>query len=126
VGKANPELRGQRRHGPRAPASYGQAAQNEHARLVLAETTREALAVARAAGVELPAANLVAAGLQLARDLGEAISSTAQDIARGKRTEIDALNGYITRRERELAVPTPVNHTLFVLVKLLEENRKDA
>jgi len=52
--------------------------------------------------------------------------STAQDTARGKHTEMDALNGYITRRGRELGVPTPLNHTLFALVKLLEENRKDA
>jgi 2-dehydropantoate 2-reductase len=58
----------------------------------------------------------------LAHDLGEATSSTAQDIARGKRTEIDALNGFVARRGAQLGVPTPVNHTLYALVKLLEEN----
>ena len=30
--------------------------------------------------------------------MGNATSSTAQDIARGKKTEIDSLNGYIVRR----------------------------
>ncbi len=39
---------------------------------------------------------------------------------------MDALNGCITRRGRALGMPTLVNHTLFALVKLLEENRKDA
>ncbi len=103
-------------------ASYGRAAQNEHCRQVMAATAQEAMAVARAAGVVLPPIELVAAGLKLAKDLGGATSSTAQDIRRGKRTEIDALNGFIARRGADLGVPTPVNHTLFALVKLLEEN----
>lgn len=103
-------------------SSYGRAARNELSRQVMAATAQEAMAVARAAGVVPPPIDLVAAGLKLAQDLGEATSSTAQDIQRGKRTEIDALNGYIARRGAELGVPTPVNHTLFALVKLLEEN----
>jgi len=109
-----------------ARVSYGQAAQNELTRQVMAGVAREAVAVARAAGVALPPLNLEAAGFKLARELGQATSSTAQDIARGKRTEIDALNGYIARRGAELGVPTPVNHTLFALVKLLEENPPSA
>ena len=51
----------------------------------------------------------------------EATSSTAQDLARGKQTEIDYLNGYVARRGAELGVPVPVNRTLHALVKLLEE-----
>jgi 2-dehydropantoate 2-reductase len=50
----------------------------------------------------------------------DALSSTAQDIARGKLTEIDSLNGYIVRRASELGTPAPVNGTLHALVKLLE------
>jgi len=105
-------------------ASYGQLARHELARQLVVATANEAIAVARAAGVQLPPVDLVAAGLQLAQDLGEATSSTAQDLERGKRTEIDALNGYIARRGAELGVHTPVNHTLFALVKLLEERNK--
>ena len=105
-----------------ARSSYGQVAQNELARDLLAAAASEAIAVARAAGVDLPPLDLAAAGVKMAKDLGDATSSTAQDIARGKRTEIDALNGYVARRGAELGVPTPVNHTLFALVKLLEEN----
>ncbi len=101
-------------------ASYARAAAHEPAREVMMATAREAIAVARAAGVALPAADLVEKGLQLAHSLGPATSSTEQDIARGKRTEIDALNGFIVQRGRALGVPTPVNHTLWALVKLLE------
>jgi 2-dehydropantoate 2-reductase len=46
----------------------------------------------------------------------------AEDIARGKRTEIDSLNGYLVRRGAELGVATPVNQTLHALVKLLGES----
>ena len=41
--------------------------------------------------------------------------------AREARTEVDALNGYIARRGAQLNIPTPVNSTLWALLKLLEE-----
>ena len=50
-------------------------------------------------------------------------SSTAQDLARGKPTEIDHLNGFVVRRGAELGVATPVNQTLHALVKLAEAGR---
>ena len=103
--------------------SYGGATCHELARQVMTATAQEAVAVARAAGVALPSADLVAMGLKMAEGLGSATSSTSQDIERGKRTEIGAFNGYIARRGAELGVPTPVNHTLYALVKLLEERR---
>ena len=64
---------------------------------------------------------LVAAAWKLgAEAMPAAVSSTAQDIARGKRTEIDHLNGYIARQGEILGIPTAVNRTLHALVKLLE------
>lgn len=105
-----------------ARASYGQVAANELTQKVMAAAAEEGIAVARAAGIELPKMDLVATGLKFAADLGDATSSTAQDILRGKRTEIDSLNGYIVRRSAELGVPTPVNSTLYALVRLLEES----
>jgi 2-dehydropantoate 2-reductase len=66
---------------------------------------------------------MFAAVLKLGSEaMPEAISSTAQDIARGKPTEIDSLNGFLVRRGAELIVPTPVNETLCSLVKLLEQS----
>jgi 2-dehydropantoate 2-reductase len=52
--------------------------------------------------------------------MADAFSSTAQDLNRGQPTEIDALNGYISRRGAELGIPVPANHALFTLVKLTE------
>ena len=48
---------------------------------------------------------------------------TAQDIAKGRRTEIDHLNGYVARQGEALGIPTPVNRTLTALMKLLEQTR---
>jgi 2-dehydropantoate 2-reductase len=50
-------------------------------------------------------------------------SSTAQDIARGKPTEIDHLNGFVVRRGEALGIPTPANRALHALVKLLESKQ---
>jgi len=48
------------------------------------------------------------------------LSSTAQDLSRGKRSEIDHLNGYVMRRGAALGIATPVNRVLHTLVKLIE------
>jgi 2-dehydropantoate 2-reductase len=101
-------------------AKYGRVLQDPGAREVLRRAVEETAAVARACAVRLPDGDLVGAAFRLGEAMSEALSSTAQDLARGKRTEIDSLNGYVSRRGAELGVPTPVNHTLHALVKLLE------
>jgi 2-dehydropantoate 2-reductase len=102
-------------------AKYGQIARHPQARELLRRAVEETATVARTAGVLLQEERLVEAAFRLGEAMGEATSSTAQDIARGKRTEIDSLNGYVARRGAELGVPTPINRTLHALVKLLEE-----
>ncbi len=103
-------------------AQYHRAAGNRWTRELMIKVTEEALEVARAAGVRLPDADMVATVLKISESMANATSSTAQDLARGKPTEIDSLNGYLVRRGAELGVPTPVNQTLHALVKLLEES----
>jgi 2-dehydropantoate 2-reductase len=105
-----------------AQTSFAHAARNLDTREVMRMVINESVAVARAAGVGLPEVDWTEKGLKNAETLGEATSSTAQDIARGKATEIDSLNGYIVRRGKDLGVPTPVNMTLFALIKLIEES----
>jgi 2-dehydropantoate 2-reductase len=104
-----------------AQTSYGLAARQPQSRELMRKVIEEIAAVARASGVRLPEVDLVEMGLKLAETLGDATSSTAQDLARGKRTEIDSLNGYIVRRGEELGVATPLNSTLYALIKLIEE-----
>ncbi|MDX1643809.1 MAG: 2-dehydropantoate 2-reductase, partial [Thermoanaerobaculia bacterium] len=70
---------------------------------------REAVAVAKVEGTVLDLDEIVAMGRKIAGGIGEATSSTQQDIAAGRTTEIDSLNGYIVRRGAELGVETPIN-----------------
>ncbi|MGO8736555.1 MAG: ketopantoate reductase family protein [Terriglobia bacterium] len=103
-------------------ARYHRTTGNPWTREVMIKVIEEAIAVARAAGVRLPEVNMVETVLEISETMANATSSTAQDLARGKRTEIDSLNGYVARRGAELGVATPVNQTLHALVKLLEES----
>ncbi len=105
-------------------AKYGPIATSADAWKVVETAVYEVLAVARAAGIHPPGLEdpkaALAGALKIATQMAEALSSTGQDLNRGKRTEIDSLNGYIARRGAALGVPTPVNHTLYALVKLAE------
>jgi len=105
-------------------AKYGLIASSPDAWKVVETAVYEVLAVARAAGIHPPGLEdpkaALAGALKIATQMAEALSSTGQDLNRGKRTEVDSLNGYISRRGAELGVPTPVNHSLFALVKLAE------
>jgi len=64
--------------------------------------------------------NLWEAVETIAQSMASQYSSTAQDLARGKRTEIDHLNGYIVRQGLLHGVSTPVNQAMTSLVRLLE------
>jgi 2-dehydropantoate 2-reductase len=84
---------------------------------------REFVAVARAAGQAMDLDASVTAMAAIAATMPGQRSSTAQDMARGRPTEIDHLNGFVVRRGAELGVPTPVNQALHALVKLVDLNR---
>lgn len=105
-------------------ATYGTIEGIPDAREVVRSLVAEILAVARAAHVELTGYSDLDAGvagaLKIAEQLPTAYSSTAQDLMRGKRTEIGSLNGYVARRGAELGVATPVNHAIYTLVRLAE------
>lgn len=103
-------------------ARYGRIAKNAHTRDLMRIIVEECVAVAHAVGVPLANLNFVETSWQLAASMPNTLSSTAQDIERGKRTEIDSLNGYVARRGRDLGIATPVNQALHALVKLLEES----
>ncbi len=98
---------------------YAKLVQQPGVEQVLREAVDECLAVAAKAGV-VPEGNVREGVERIPRVMPEQTSSTAQDIKRGRPTEIDWLNGYIVRKGQEFGVPTPVNHTLHTLVKTLE------
>jgi 2-dehydropantoate 2-reductase len=98
---------------------YGRMVQSAGVPLVMHDVVEECLAVAQAARVNLPG-DMHEATRRIARTMPAQYSSTAQDLARGKRTEIDHLNGFVVRKGEALGVATPVNRTLLALVKAIE------
>jgi 2-dehydropantoate 2-reductase len=105
-----------------AQCSYAEAAKNPASRELMSRLIDETAAVARAAGIRLPNVNFMEEGIKSLATFGAATSSTAHDLARGKPTEIDLLNGYVARRGQELGVATPCNFSVYAMVKLLEES----
>src|SRR5438094_8755176 len=99
---------------------YGRMVQRDGVPAVMRDEVAEGLAVARAAGVEVPG-DMRQAVPRIAQTMPGQFSSTAQDLARGKPTEIDHLNGLVVRKGEAPGVPTPANRMLLALVKLLEE-----
>jgi 2-dehydropantoate 2-reductase len=89
---------------------------------VMRDIVDECLAVAHAAGVQV-AGDMHKAAERIAQTMPGQYSSTAQDLARGKKTEIDYLNGIVVRKGEALGIPTPVNRVLLALVKLLEATK---
>ena len=85
----------------------------------------ECMAVANAAGVELdqPVWPMIEG---IAQSMQGQYSSTAQDLRKGKSTEIDHLNGTLVRLGDTLGVPTPTHLSLWSLVKGLERTRERA
>ena len=103
-----------------AQTSYGQLAALPEVRAIQEAIVREVVALAVAEGTPLQLEASLRAMERIAVAMPGQLSSTAQDVARRKPTEIDHLNGFVARRGRELGVPTPVNQTLHALVKLVE------
>ena len=103
---------------------YGKTVAGEGVRNLMRDVVAECLAVAQAEGVQL-AGDVHAAVDQLAGSMPSQLSSTAQDLARGKATEIDYLNGLIVRRGEALGIATPANRALWALVKLIERKAID-
>lgn len=102
-----------------AELPYGPLFKTEGVTDVARNVIAECVAVASALGIAIPG-TIGDAVLALADTMPEQYSSTAQDLARGKPTEIDHLNGYVVKKGVELGIPTPVNLTLQVMVKLRE------
>ena len=99
---------------------YGRLVQGEGVHELMRDVVQECLAVARAARVEVPG-DAWQAVQRIAQSMPAQFSSTAQDLGRGKPTEIDHLNGFVVRQGEQLGIATPANRALWALVRLLEK-----
>jgi 2-dehydropantoate 2-reductase len=106
-----------------AGIAYGPMLQVDGTRQVVTSAVQEATTVARACGVAI-ADDLIDHILNIPEIMPNQMSSTAQDLARGKPSEIDFLNGHVVRKGAELGIATPTNQALQVMVKLAERGKE--
>jgi 2-dehydropantoate 2-reductase len=78
------------------------------------------------AGVKVPLADdMPERVVRWTQEIRDIHTSMYDDWKAGRPTEIDALNGYVSRRGRELGIPTPLNDLLTATIKALTEREKD-
>jgi 2-dehydropantoate 2-reductase len=98
----------------------GQLLEVPELRRLMRLAVEEGMRVATADSVDLGSLDHVAHVYEVAEATAANRSSMLQDVERGRRTEIDALNGAVVGLGERLGVETPVNTALTALVKGLE------
>jgi 2-dehydropantoate 2-reductase len=102
---------------------YGELVQSTGVPEVMRDVVDECLAIAKAARISVPG-DMHDATRRIAQTMSAQLSSTAQDLARGKPTEIDYLNGCVVRKGEIFGIATPANRALHALVKALEKRKR--
>ncbi len=100
----------------------GQLLNFEGTQEVMALAVEEAVRVARRKKIQLSEKDPLKAVEKVCRATEANISSMLQDILAGRRTEVDYINGIIVEEGLKCRISTPVNTTLYSLVKALEQS----
>ncbi|TML68122.1 MAG: 2-dehydropantoate 2-reductase [Actinobacteria bacterium] len=90
---------------------------HEQMRELVAQTAREATAVATSLGYPIDVEERVGVILALLEKAGPTRASMLQDFDAGRRTEIDVINGAVVRAADEQGVAVPLNRAFVALVK---------
>jgi 2-dehydropantoate 2-reductase len=93
--------------------------------LIMEALVNEAVAIAKAKGIELPFADPLSRVIDVCRKTSGNIASMLQDVLNKRETEIDFINGAIVREGNALGMPTPANMIVTSLVKTLQESYQD-
>lgn len=99
---------------------YGKMVSVHAVQSLIDTLAEEVLAIAHHEQIFITKDEATRANSMIASTMVEQRSSTAQDIARKKSTEIDFLNGLVVRKGHEYGIPTPANQSVYALVKMIE------
>ena len=94
-----------------------------HLEALLEDTCNEVIQVAQKSGAKLPSDaknDVLSRTKRVVERTTDNKSSMLQDIEKGRRTEIDSINGAVVREGVVNKIPTPVNNTLTTLIHGLE------
>ncbi len=99
---------------------YGELVQRPGILPTMHGVVEECRAVARAVGISLPD-SIHEDTVAISRTMAGQLSSTARDVARGRRSEIDFINGHVVREGERLGIGTPLNRLLHSLVRVKDD-----
>ena len=91
-----------------------------YARALARTLVDEAVVVAKAEGLAFDADKVFDALMETCRKVGSGKASMCQDIERGRRTEIDFINGAVVAAGKRHSIPTPCHETIVRLVHAKE------
>ncbi len=103
----------------------GRLLESEETQSLVEDLVNEAVAVARARGINLSYPDPIGRVKEVARMTGANRSSMLQDFDRKRPSEIDFMNGAIVREAAKLGIAAPVNATITRLVKAVEKARQE-
>ena len=127
--------------GTTAGLTYGGVISNDTALKVALTVITETYDVGKAAGVEFADLMGVSPSIVLVRNKADFTNATKlmefafakhgatkpsmwQDIEKGRKTEVDFINGYVVRKGKEVGVRTPANELVTSVIKQIEDGKK--
>ncbi|HYE82111.1 MAG TPA: ketopantoate reductase family protein [Clostridia bacterium] len=102
-------------------ATYGVFRNISEAHELIDSAMREVIAVSAKAGVGLREGDIAEAHRVLGTLSADGKTSMLQDMEAGRKTEVEMLSGVLCEMGRKYGVPTPVNDTLFKMIRTLEQ-----
>ncbi len=99
----------------------GELLNYDETKAIMKGLVEEAVAVAEKRGVKRDVEEVYNHALEVAEKTAKNMSSMLQDITKGRKTEIDTINGKIVEYGREVGVSTPYNEMVTYLIKVLEK-----
>ncbi len=102
-------------------ATYGVFRTIHEARELLDAAMKEVIAVSAKVGVSLGEEDIAEVHRVLGTLSTNGKTSMLQDIEAGRKTEVEMLSGVLREMGRKYGIPTPVNDTLFRMIRTLEQ-----
>jgi 2-dehydropantoate 2-reductase len=100
----------------------GDLVEVEEGKKLIRMAVEEAVCVANAKGIQLNYNDPVRDCLEIgATTISKNVTSMLSDVINKRRTEIEAINGALSAEAKLLGIPTPVNDTISLLMKILEK-----